>query len=860
MTVCAQTQTEYVLENNPIEVQEICINIGNNTTTINNEKIDLSNEYDMTSYEESQIYSSKEYAEEWLNENGFENVLWAGPKAFSENIFASKRILVHQSKVSSQLAQNIIANEPTGWTLLQFDSIEDTMSEYERLSETNVEVFVDPVFSLSEISDTYLDSWTGTVGYDKLQTQTQYQQRTVSVAVLDSGIENIFNTDRIIKTVNYTEEEQDELGHGTKVASVILDNTADNVKIHSYKIFDANNNTSLALINLALNQAYEDGCEVFNLSLGADDSTEQNKYGEYTYCDEIFKKIKDDGKVVVVASGNYGHSTEYAYPANSSYVWTVGAITANKNISGISNYGKIDFVSKGVSVKCLTSSGEVEKATGTSLATPYISALAAQLKGQENGIAEKEEYELIKTMCEDLGDEGYDSYYGYGLPVYTIESLCNHENTETSSTATCTASGKEAVICTDCGTTISETNVPALGHTDELIASVDVTCESDGYKMYKCSICKYIHKDVYSTTGHNWQLTSKDEPTCTTDGTGYYECSVCYSTKSETIESDGHNYSKLTTKGSCVQKTKYTYTCSGCLDVYTEEGDYDLTRHEHKQGVLVGATCQEEGYQGLICSDCQEVVEMTTIPKTTHEYVVIRVEPSCSISGYAKEICKHCGDEISNTELKATGHCYILAETVPATTKEAGHYTYKCTDCLSSYQVSIPIKGESSSDNDTSDSDASESASNNRNYLIYGEDEINSTTIVNPDGTLKKIKRKGYLFLGWIDKNGKYVTKVPKDGVSGLTASYYKINVGKVYIKSLKKKTLKISSVKKASGYQVQYCKSKKFKKNVKKVNSKKTKIKLKSLKKGMYVRVRAYTIDSTGAKIYGKWTKIKYR
>ncbi|MBQ7066809.1 MAG: fibronectin type III domain-containing protein [Lachnospiraceae bacterium] len=86
----------------------------------------------------------------------------------------------------------------------------------------------------------------------------------------------------------------------------------------------------------------------------------------------------------------------------------------------------------------------------------------------------------------------------------------------------------------------------------------------------------------------------------------------------------------------------------------------------------------------------------------------------------------------------------------------------------------------------------------------------------------------------------------------------------KVKIKSTtagtKKLTLKWKKVK-ASGYEVQYCTSKKFKKNVKKVTVKKSKTKatIKKLKSGKtyYVRIRAYS-KVNGKKYYGAYSTVK--
>ena len=73
--------------------------------------------------------------------------------------------------------------------------------------------------------------------------------------------------------------------------------------------------------------------------------------------------------------------------------------------------------------------------------------------------------------------------------------------------------------------------------------------------------------------------------------------------------------------------------------------------------------------------------------------------------------------------------------------------------------------------------------------------------------------------------------------------------------------TVTIKKVAGAEGYQIQYSTSKKFtKKTTKSATTKKTSYKIKKLKKKTtyYIRVRAYTLDENGKKVYSKWTTVK--
>lgn len=105
-----------------------------------------------------------------------------------------------------------------------------------------------------------------------------------------------------------------------------------------------------------------------------------------------------------------------------------------------------------------------------------------------------------------------------------------------------------------------------------------------------------------------------------------------------------------------------------------------------------------------------------------------------------------------------------------------------------------------------------------------------------------------------------------KDGAEGTKSSEFKTVTSprKVVLNSAKSKSKKKITVKykktTGSGYQVQWSISKSFKGNVKSKTTTKTTYTFKTSKskKKYYVRVRAYKKDSSGKKIYGKWSKVK--
>ena len=145
----------------------------------------------------------------------------------------------------------------------------------------------------------------------------------------------------------------------------------------------------------------------------------------------------------------------------------------------------------------------------------------------------------------------------------------------------------------------------------------------------------------------------------------------------------------------------------------------------------------------------------------------------------------------------------------------------------------------------------------------------NPSTYYGKKITLKNPSRKGYTFAGWYT-DAKFKKKIKTIESSAkcdytLYAKWTKVNVAKVSITSAKNskskqillKYKKISGIK---GYEISYSTDKKFKKAVTKKNTAKTSYTISKLKKGKiyYVRIRAYKMDSTGKKVYGKYSSMK--
>ncbi len=255
----------------------------------------------------------------------------------------------------------------------------------------------------------------------------------VKVAVMDSGLDTSHEDLQgryLLEGKSYVDNNMDDLtGHGTEVAGIINAVTNNskgiagicgnsNVKVVPYKILNGQNIGFVSDLVLALKDIQKTDVKVINLSLSL---TKNNQAVE-----SAIKEVYKAGKIVVAATGNYNQD-EIEYPARYDEVIAVGAVNNTNNrcteadwgTGSGSNYGTgIDFVAPGnkilsSSTKNGPSSYNIE--SGTSFAAPMVAGEVALLSSIDPNLTENSVQSIIKNTATDLGDPGYDKYYGNGL-------------------------------------------------------------------------------------------------------------------------------------------------------------------------------------------------------------------------------------------------------------------------------------------------------------------------------------------------------------------------------------------------------------------------------------------------------------
>lgn len=557
------SQISSMISKYPMETKEILVNMDAHMIMAEGKETDLIKEMGISSSEKKKAFHSEAKMDEIMEENGYQEVGDKNGIKWYKSLFETKRLIVNCTLVPERYGAVDRVVKDSEFTILQFGSIEDTQTAYKQLQEEGYDVTIDyvleDIFCFAPGEDSYLDKGTSMMGLDLMQKNVYYQQNTVNVAVIDTGIDSGILGNRVTVKKDFSKDNDINIissTHGTNVAGIIADGTADNVKLWSLKVFNSAGKTTVAGVDGAISYAIENHADIINMSLGLQrDVTTKT----LTFWNSSIDKAIENGIPVIVSSGNSGTHTDYCYPSSYDPCWVIGSIDSSKCYSGFENYGELDFVAPGSGITMAT--GETD--SGTSFSAPYISAMAANLKGAKRYLSVEEEYNDIKAMCQDLGVTGYDIYYGNGMPVYTVKSCMDVHNYifAKAVNATCTEDGYKIYVCSACGDTKTEKSESAIGHEYQSVILKAATCSATGIRIFTCSGCKDSYTEIISTdrTNHvNAYENIITNATCQMEGRKQIICNDCQSVvRYETIPKVEHDYT--------VTRTDPTGTQPGCI-------------------------------------------------------------------------------------------------------------------------------------------------------------------------------------------------------------------------------------------------------------------------------------------------------
>ncbi|MGE5275014.1 MAG: S8 family serine peptidase, partial [Verrucomicrobiota bacterium] len=267
----------------------------------------------------------------------------------------------------------------------------------------------DPSFSLqwgmSKIKTP--DAWTTNKG-----------SPSVKVAILDTGV-SLSHPDlqgKIVASANFSSSStvDDVNGHGSHVAGIAAATTNNGVgvagvgygvDIMDVKVLGDSGSGLYSDMISGITWAADHGANVINLSLGGTmASSALQSAADYAW---------SKGVVVVAAAGNNASSSPF-YPAYYTNVIAVAATTDLDKLASFSDYGDwVDVAAPGISIYS-TIPGGYGYMSGTSMASPFVSGLAALLFAQTtdtngNGLRNDEVRSRLQSTADNVGIAGIGS-------------------------------------------------------------------------------------------------------------------------------------------------------------------------------------------------------------------------------------------------------------------------------------------------------------------------------------------------------------------------------------------------------------------------------------------------------------------
>ncbi len=265
-----------------------------------------------------------------------------------------------------------------------------------------------------------------------LVTPTGLTGEGIDVAVLDTGIDKNHPDLYVKGGVNFVPKGlkvdaskwDDDNGHGTHVAGTIaaLDNTigvigvAPGVNLWAVKVLDRRGSGSLTWVINGIYWAINNNMDVISMSLSAG--------LPYSDLEKACLAAERAGIVVVAAAGNDGSYVKW--PAAYDTVMAISATGMTGSIdyvASFSNFGtEINVSAPGVGIPSTWKDGGYNTISGTSMACPHVSGVAALVLASsidaiydynDNGLWEPIEVkDKIEGTAESMGST---NYFGSGI-------------------------------------------------------------------------------------------------------------------------------------------------------------------------------------------------------------------------------------------------------------------------------------------------------------------------------------------------------------------------------------------------------------------------------------------------------------
>lgn len=246
----------------------------------------------------------------------------------------------------------------------------------------------------------------------------------IKIAVLDTGIgpHDDLAVAGGISFIDGVTTYSDDNGHGTHISGIIgakhngigVKGIVPDASLYSVKVLDKDGYGSLSTILKGIDWAITNKMDIINMSLAIEEKVDSPALHA------IVDKAYSNGILLVAAAGNYGAKNGLGdtvdYPARYDSVIAVSAVDESNNRASFSGTGNtVEVAAPGVNILSSYLNNGYAYGDGTSEAAAFASGILAQLKQRYPAASNKELREKLHFLSIDLGQEGRDAFYGFGL-------------------------------------------------------------------------------------------------------------------------------------------------------------------------------------------------------------------------------------------------------------------------------------------------------------------------------------------------------------------------------------------------------------------------------------------------------------
>lgn len=241
----------------------------------------------------------------------------------------------------------------------------------------------------------------------------------VRVAVLDTGFNSAHPdfASRSVVAESFVDSEgpEDAHGHGTHCIGTACGpwdpqtgpgyGVAAESEIYSGKVLGDDGSGTDTSILAGIDWALENDCQIISMSLGADEREVHPPY------ETAGRRALESGTLIIAAAGNNAQRSQgdpgfVGAPANSPNIMAIAAVDQDLQVADFSarssphDGGEVDLAAPGVDVySAWTQQEQYQTISGTSMATPHASGIAAIIYGAAGARGEELWQQLVGSAA-----------------------------------------------------------------------------------------------------------------------------------------------------------------------------------------------------------------------------------------------------------------------------------------------------------------------------------------------------------------------------------------------------------------------------------------------------------------------------